>query len=104
MAIDVKGFFVAVGHDIEKVWAAIEGTPAVVQIETIAIEAVASELEMVCDKFLGAETPLDKAVEALINELAAKIVGMLPKSTPTPLTGPASVPDAVVSAASLTQK
>ena len=95
MAINFKAFFVAVGADIEKVWHSIEGTPAVVQIEKIAIEAVASELEMVADTFLGAETPLDKAVEDLINQLAAKIVAMLPAqpAAPAPI-GPQPAPKA----------
>lgn len=73
-------FFHAVKSDIEAVWKAIEGSPAVQEVEKIAVDAVASELQAVADKFLGDGTPLDKAIEGMINMLAAKIVAGMPTS------------------------
>ena len=80
--MSLKSFVVAVEADIEKVFHTIEGTPAVQQIEVIAIDAVASEIEAVAQKFLGAGTPIDNAVNALIKQLAAKVVAALPTATP----------------------
>ena len=81
--MSLKSFLLAVEAEAEKVFHAIEGSPAVKEIEVIAVEAVASELEAVAAKFLGQGTPIDAAVEALINQLAAKIVAALPPSAPT---------------------
>ena len=63
-----------------KVWNWFTKSKAVLEIETIAINAVASELEAICDKFLGDGTPLDKAMDKLIEELATKIIAALPAS------------------------
>ena len=74
------GSFVhAVDVDIVKVWHLIEGSPAVQEIEKVALAAVANELRMVADKFLGENTPADKSVDDLIDELSAKIISLLPK-------------------------
>ena len=63
-----------------KVWNWFTKSKAVLEVETVAIKAVASELEAVCDRFLGSDTPIDKALDSLINELAAKIIAALPAS------------------------
>ena len=56
--MSLKSFAIAVEAEAEKVWNLIKGSPAVEQIETIAIEAVESELMAVASKFLGQGTPL----------------------------------------------
>ena len=71
-------FVKAIEADVAMVWNAIKGSPAVQQIETIAVEACASELMAVAQKFLGAGTPIDDVVNAGIEELAAKIVAAIP--------------------------
>lgn len=85
------GAFVhAVKSDLTGLWHLIEGSPVTQEIEKIAVKAVASELEALADKVLGAETPLDLELEKAINELAAMLVAKMPKDPPVPKPQPPS--------------
>ena len=90
--MSLKSFVLAVEHDIEKVFGMIQSTPAAVEIETIAVDAVASELVAVAQKFLGVGTVLDTALTALINDLAAKVVAALPTARPSTTGAPPAAP------------
>lgn len=75
-------FIKALGQDAVNVWHAIEGSPAVEQIEKLAVDAIASELEMAAAKILGSGTLLDDEANALIKQLAVKLDSLLPVQPP----------------------
>ena len=75
-------FVKAMETEASAIWLTISGGPAVKEIESIVVQACASELEAIVQKFLGDGPPIDAAVNALIQELAAKVIKEIPASVP----------------------
>ena len=82
MAINIKGFLVAIEHDAESVWDAIKGSPQVATVETVAVDAVATALETAVTVYVPA--PFSAAIDSAIAALAKQIVSEIPSPAAAP--------------------
>lgn len=69
--------FAAIWKSVKAALGVAAKNPVVKQGEVVTVELVEAEFEAVLDKFLGADSPLDKDLDTILRELAVKVVAKI---------------------------